>query len=222
MSKASDGQRFWLVADQAVVKLGRGGARVRLAPRAGAQFDQRVRLLGARRENAARAMILERAPDQSHAVRHQGGRKRVAGKALERASVEAERQRPRAIDQAAAGKPMRALIGVPPASANFTSLISWVRVLRVTTSHLLAAAAVIPELAMNAGRIVAQIDVVIERRGGVRRSRIGALHRRVTQIGELVIAARSRNRDREYATPRPQCRFGWAPAPRSSISAPVA
>jgi hypothetical protein len=26
--------------------------------------------------------------------------------------------------------------GAPPASANFTSLMSWVRVLRVTTSHL--------------------------------------------------------------------------------------
>ena len=121
--------------DQPVVELGGGGARVRLAPRAGAQFDQRVRLLGARREDAARTMILERAPDQLHAVRHQGGRERVAGEALERASVERERERPRAIDQAAAGQPMPAH-GVPPASANFTSLISCVRVLRVTTSHL--------------------------------------------------------------------------------------
>ena len=64
--------------DQPVVELGRGRARVRLAPRAGAQFDQRVRLFRACREDAARAVILERAADQLHAVGEQRRGERVA------------------------------------------------------------------------------------------------------------------------------------------------
>ena len=47
-----------------VVELDRRRPRVRLAPRAGAQLDQRIRLLRAGGEDAARAVILERAADQ--------------------------------------------------------------------------------------------------------------------------------------------------------------
>ena len=80
--------------DEAVVELGRGGARVGLAPRAGPQLDQRIGLLRSGRQDAARAMILERPPDQMHAVGQQRRRQRVAGMAAVAAPVEGERRAP--------------------------------------------------------------------------------------------------------------------------------
>src|SRR5262245_23712073 len=54
-----------------------------------------------------------------------------------------------------------------------------------------AAAAVVPELPVQARGIVAQIDVVDERARGVGRIRVGTAYRAVTQIGELLVAART-------------------------------
>src|SRR5262249_22300115 len=71
--------------------------------------DERIRLLGAARDRAARTVVLERAPHEVHAVGEQRGGERVAGTALVGASVEAEVEWPRAID-AAAGGPSRALV----------------------------------------------------------------------------------------------------------------
>src|SRR5436190_23588760 len=54
-----------------------------------------------------------------------------------------------------------------------------------------ASTAVIPELLMNAGRIVAQINVIVERLACAGRRRIGPPHGRVAEIGELVVSART-------------------------------
>ena len=54
-----------------VEHLGRGRARVRLAPRAATQFDKRIRLFRPGGENAARPVIFETAADQADAVRQQ-------------------------------------------------------------------------------------------------------------------------------------------------------
>src|SRR3954453_16030778 len=120
--------------DEPIIKLRRGRARVRLAPGAGAQLDQRIRLLRTGRENAARTAIFERAARRRHTRRYQGGSERIAGKPREGLAVEAERARLRAIDQTALRQPVRTAHGLPPASANLTALISCVRGLRVTTS----------------------------------------------------------------------------------------
>ncbi len=103
-SKASDGQRFWLSANEAVVQLDLGRARVGLAARAAAQFDQRVRLLGAGGEDAARPVVLERAADEADAVGDERRGERVARAAVHGDAVEGERVRRRAVDQAAAGE----------------------------------------------------------------------------------------------------------------------
>ena len=52
------------IGDQAVVKLGGGGARIGLAPGTGAQFHQRIGFLDPRRDDAARQMVFERATDE--------------------------------------------------------------------------------------------------------------------------------------------------------------
>ena len=83
------------------------------------------------------------------------------------------------------------------------------------------AGAVVPELAMRPGRIVAQIDVVDEARERVRRLRVGTLHVGVAEIGELAHVALAAMGTVDPHR-RSQCRLGCAPAPRSSISAPVA
>src|SRR5206468_4293085 len=83
----------------------------------------------------------------------------------------------------------------------------------------LTTAAMIPELAMSAGRIVAQIYIIHELCRRIRRPRIGTPQGRITVIAELpqVAAATMGARDSHHN----QCRFGWAPAPRSSSSRPV-
>ena len=89
ISKPSDGQRFWLIAVEPVVELDLRRAQVRrLAPAAAIDVDQRVRLLRARRKDAARPVILERAPDEMNAVGQQRRGQRIAGKPGHVASVE--------------------------------------------------------------------------------------------------------------------------------------
>ena len=62
---------------------------------------QRVRLLGARRQNAPRTVIFVGSADEMHAVGEQGRRERVAGVALVGIAVEGEAQRAAAVDPAA-------------------------------------------------------------------------------------------------------------------------
>ena len=73
---------------ETVVELGDGRARVRLPARAGAQFDQRVRLLRAGGKHAARAVILEAPAHQrgrrSPAVRRPACRRRGPGSGCRR------------------------------------------------------------------------------------------------------------------------------------------
>ena len=144
---------------QPLVEFRHGGAGVGLAPGAGAQFDQGVRLLRAGREDAAGPVILERAADETHAVGEQRRGQRVAVVAGEAASVEAEVARPVPIDQAAGGGAerligrgrgngrLRALKGErghaaspelrarATSRAGSTASMAWVRVSRVTTSQ---------------------------------------------------------------------------------------
>ena len=87
---------------KALEELDRSRARIRLAPRPGAQLDERVRLFRPRRQDAARAVVFEGAPDEPHPVGDQRGGERIAGMARELAAVEGEGQDARAIDQAAA------------------------------------------------------------------------------------------------------------------------
>ena len=120
-----------------VIELDGGGAGVRLAPRARAELDQRAGLLRAGREDAARAMIFERAADQAHAVGEQRRSERVAGMAGHLLAVEGEGERARAVDQAAGRGAMglRLRHAQAPLSANSTAVISCVVMSRVTTSQ---------------------------------------------------------------------------------------
>ncbi len=80
--------------NEAVIELDLGRAQVRRDARGvAAHGDQRIGLLGARREDSARAMVFERPPDQVHAVREQRRRERVALQTLEGFAVEGESQR---------------------------------------------------------------------------------------------------------------------------------
>ena len=84
-----------------VVKLDHGRARIGLAPRAGPQLDQRIRLFGAGAEDAARPVIFERAADQALAIGKQRRGKRIAGIPGIGLAVEAETEAARPIDDAA-------------------------------------------------------------------------------------------------------------------------
>ena len=149
-SSLSDGHRFWLGGFQPLVQFDRRRFAVRLAPRAGAQLDQRIRLLRAGGNDAARPVILEAAANEADAFRQQRGGKRVTRKARDLASVKAATQRLRAIDRARRSRADRAgrarevswrlaAAGADAApcapSTNSAPMTSCVRVLRVTTSQ---------------------------------------------------------------------------------------
>ena len=92
--------------DEAVVQLGRGGARVGLVPRPLAEVHERVGLLGPRRHDAARAVVLERSPDQRAPGAQEGRGQRVAGITLVGPPVEGEAAGPPAVEAPTArGKP---------------------------------------------------------------------------------------------------------------------
>ncbi len=124
---------------ETVVKLDRRGARVGLAPGAGAQLDEGVGLLRAGRHDAARPVIFERAADQAHAVRDQRRGQRVAGEADIAFAVEVKIQLALARDKAAVRKPVRLRIAAAvhraESFANSTDAMACVRVSRVTTSQ---------------------------------------------------------------------------------------
>ncbi len=90
---------------ETVVKLGSRRFRIGFAARARAQLDERVRFFRARRQDAARAVILERSADQTDAVGEKRRGERVAGVARVRDAVEREVERLRAIDQTAILQP---------------------------------------------------------------------------------------------------------------------
>jgi hypothetical protein len=83
---------------QAVEQFHLGGAAVGLAPRARAQFHERIRLLLAHRQDAAGAVVLEGPGDEADTVGRQRRGERVALEARERPAVEAKAQTPAAVD----------------------------------------------------------------------------------------------------------------------------
>ena len=89
---------------QALDQLDLGGAHVGVAACALAELQQRVRLLRAGGEDAARAVVLEAASDQVHAVGEQRRGQGVAGIALIGRIVEAEADRLGPVDQAPLGQ----------------------------------------------------------------------------------------------------------------------
>ena len=187
---------------EAVVELGGGGARVRLAPGAGAQLDDRVRLLRAGREDAARPVVLERAADQRDAVGQQRRGERIAGMALVGAAVELEQQRLAAVDEAAGGDAVGLRhahdcgLAADAATAGPGNLVR----AHVARHHqpLVAAALVIPQLPMLPGGVVAQVDVVVPQieRGVVDRPLDRSDRtpdRRVAEVSEFLGVAQRRN-----------------------------
>ena len=121
---------------EAIEQLDGRSLAVRLAPLAGPQFDQGVRLFRAGTQDAARPVILERSSDQPHPVRQQCGGQRIAGMAYQALAIEPEAQRPGSIDGTAGSSPER----LGHRRANSTSPIAWVRVSRVTFSQARQAA----------------------------------------------------------------------------------
>ena len=99
-------------SSQAVVQLDLGGAHVGLGARVAAQLHERVRLLGTCAEDAARAVILEAAPDQMDAIRQQRRSERVAGVALVAGAVEGEMQRLPPIDPTPAVQAVRLSLAI--------------------------------------------------------------------------------------------------------------
>ncbi len=110
-----------------------GGLGVGLAAGAGAELDERARLLGAGRENPAGAMVFEGTAEEADAGREEGGGERVAGETTVRATVEAEFEGGDAVDQAARGKAMGD--HGEKSAASRTVSIMCVAVSRVTTSQ---------------------------------------------------------------------------------------
>mmetsp|Transcript_3643 Transcript_3643/g.6704 ORF Transcript_3643/g.6704 Transcript_3643/m.6704 type:complete len:285 (+) Transcript_3643:564-1418(+) len=84
---------------QIVEQLGGRGALVRLMAVARAKVDQRIRLLRAAGHDAARPVVLERAPHQRLTVGQQGRGQRVAAMALHGLAVEGEGNPRGAVDQ---------------------------------------------------------------------------------------------------------------------------
>src|SRR5687768_14340754 len=94
---------------EAVVELDLGRTQVRrLARRVAAHGHERVWLLGTGGDDAARPVVLERAPDEVHAVGEQRRGQRVAGEALTGRAVEAEPERTSPVDASAFLRPERA------------------------------------------------------------------------------------------------------------------
>ena len=89
-------------AGETVEKLGRGDALVGFQARAGPQMDKGIGLFGAGGHDAARAVILEGAPDQHLIVGQQRRGQRIAGMALEALAVEAEMEDAALVEEAAA------------------------------------------------------------------------------------------------------------------------
>ncbi len=135
-----DGEEIELEAGPAVLAAGLqpleqfcgGCAAVRFRSGAAVQCDERVRFFRAGRQDAARAMIFERAADQLHAVCDQRGSKRITRKSAIVAPVEGEAQRAGAVDQPALGQPAHR----PASRARIAPLMTWVRVSRVTSIQL--------------------------------------------------------------------------------------
>ena len=93
---------------QPLIQLLHGGAHVRrLAGRVPLDLDERVGLLGAGRQNAARPVILERAADQVDAVGQQRRGQRIALQADIGLVVEGEARRLRLVDAAGIGNTER-------------------------------------------------------------------------------------------------------------------
>ena len=98
---------------QPVIELLHRGADIRrLARRVALDRDQRVRLLGAGRQDAARPVILERAADEMHAIGEQRRGQRVARHAGIRLAVEGEARG--CARRQAAGPAMRKLSVISP------------------------------------------------------------------------------------------------------------
>ena len=88
-----------------VVEFDLRGPQVRRHPGLVARHgDERVRLIGAGRQDAARAMVLERPSEEMHAVGEERRGQRVALETLVGMPVEGEAERRRAVDAAAAGR----------------------------------------------------------------------------------------------------------------------
>src|SRR3546814_637053 len=67
--------------------------------------DERVRLVGACAQDAARSMIFERPSDEVHAIGEQGRGERIALQSRHRLAVECEAQRPGTVDASALRRP---------------------------------------------------------------------------------------------------------------------
>ena len=78
-----------------------------------------------------------------------------------------------------------------PHSANFTREISWVAHVARHTKPAAAPGRMIPNIRLRAGKIVAQIDVIVKGAFRVGRRRVGPLLRGIAAIGEFLGVARA-------------------------------
>src|SRR5690606_21375673 len=82
-------------SSEVVIELLHRGTHVgREATLAAVDANQRVRFLGTGRKDAARAVVLDRAPDEMNAIGQQRRGERVAGETFQRPAVEGEAQWP--------------------------------------------------------------------------------------------------------------------------------
>ena len=124
---------------QPVEEFGHRRPRIRFLPRARAQMDQRVRFFRPCRQRPARAVILKATPHQPHAIGEQRRGQSVARMADIAVPVKGKAEALRAVNLAARNAIGLAHLLRPCAlatsRASSTLVISWVTVLRVTTSH---------------------------------------------------------------------------------------
>jgi len=108
------------------------GACVGIRVDARADGHQRIRLLASGGQDAARPVVLERTADQTHVVGEKGRGQGVARESAQPASVERERQRFGAVNEATVREPAHGA----QLRASDAPKISWLTVSRSTTSQL--------------------------------------------------------------------------------------
>ena len=183
---------------EAVAQLLDGGAGVRLeAAGAAAGAHQRVRLVGAGGDHAARAVVLERAAHQVDAVGEQRRGQGVAGEAGVALAVEAEADRLRVVDAAAVREAV-AGHSVPPVSvgevgAGLARLVGEQEAVGDGLAHRVeeagAAVDVAPALEVVAARVGADEEEVAPFLVGQLRRVGGPRDVRLARVGELELRA---------------------------------
>ncbi len=196
-SKSTLGHAFTLVATQPVVERHLGRARVRHGGGAGFELHDRVGLLDAARDDAARTVVFPAPRDDMDAVGEQRGGERVAHVPLVALAVEREMEPRAAVDATSGGQAATLRHSMPPdvLRRRFTHLVHRRDLVRDGIApHVEPSPAAVrmhPLLEVRAARVLAHEEVIapllVGQRVGVDRPH----DVRFAAVGELGLLARA-------------------------------